>query len=76
MPASVTPILSSGKRTTTPVETMLTMLAMIAKVWLVACRASSVSKPWLLKGKTGEVTVTECRRTGRPAFCAASKIGS
>jgi hypothetical protein len=36
MPASVTPIFRSGKRTTTPVETMLTMLAMIAKVWLVA----------------------------------------
>ena len=49
---------------------------MIAKVWLVAWRANSVSKPWLLNGNTGEVTVTECSITGRPAFCAASKIGS
>jgi hypothetical protein len=55
---------------------MLTTLAMIEKVWLVEWRANSVSKPWLLNGKTGEVTVTACSSTGRPAFCAASKIGS
>ena len=55
---------------------MLTTLAMIENVWLVAWRASSVSKPWLLNGNTGEVTVTACSSTGRPAFWAASKIGS
>ena len=76
MPASVTAILSSGKRTTTPVETMLTRLARIENVWLVAWRANSVSKPWLLNGKTADVTVTACSSTGRPAFWAASKIGS
>ena len=72
----MTAIRRSGKRTTTPVETMLTMLAMIENVWLVEWRANSVSKPWLLNGKTGEVTVTACSITGRPAFWAASKIGS
>jgi hypothetical protein len=62
----------SGKRTTTPVETMLMMLAMIENVWLVEWRANSVSKPWVLNGKTGEVIVTACSITGRPAFYAAS----
>jgi hypothetical protein len=72
MPASVTPIRKRGKRTTTPVETMLMTLAMIENVCDVEWRASSVSNPWLLNGNTGEVTVTACRSTGRPAFCAAS----
>ena len=38
----------------------------------VLCRANSVSKPWLLNGNTGLVTVTACSSTGRPALWAAS----
>ena len=47
-------------------------LAMIENVCDVEWRANSVSKPWLLNGKTGQVTVTACSSTGRSAFWAAS----
>ena len=71
-PASASAIRSFGNRTGTPVVIMCTTLAMIEKVWLQVWRPISVSKPWLLKGKTGCVTVTLCSRTGRSAASAAA----
>jgi hypothetical protein len=72
MPASVMATRSSGYLTGTPVVIMCTMFAIIEKVWLQICRPNSVSKPWVLKGKTGWITVTLCMSTGRSASWAAS----
>ena len=76
MPPSVKAIFSSGKRTGTPVSSMLVALATIASEWAITCTEKSVWKRFRLKGNTGLTATTECNTTGSPHSWAASNTGS
>ncbi len=56
-PASVKTILSSGKRTGTPVSSMLIALATTANVCEITCAENIVSNACTLNGKTGLMAV-------------------
>ena len=75
-PPSVNAILSSGKRTGTPVSSVLIAFTIEANVCEAACAMKAVSNPCKLNGNTGLMAVTAWRTTGRPHSWAASYTGS